>query len=82
MRPACVVHPENTDDVSTTLKTFSKHDVQFAVRGGGHTLNPGAANITDGVTINLRRMNRVTINSLKTLVPCLGVADGMRCIQH
>lgn len=72
MNPACVLYPQCTDDVSTILKILSKYDVQFAVRGGGHTLNRGAANIDDGITINLRRMNQATVDDSKTLVSVSG----------
>jgi FAD/FMN-containing dehydrogenase len=44
------------------------------VRGGGHTLNAGAANIDSGVTINLRSMNQVTVNKERSLVSVGGGA--------
>ncbi|CAE6428531.1 unnamed protein product, partial [Rhizoctonia solani] len=43
LSPGCVFVPESSADVSTAVKLFTKHNCQFAVRGGGHTTNPGWA---------------------------------------
>ena len=41
---------------------------QFAIRGGGHTPWAGSANINNGVTIDLRAMNTVSVNPSHTFV--------------
>ncbi|MCJ1436396.1 hypothetical protein MMC27_005775 [Xylographa pallens] len=68
LQPYCVVHPTSTPDVSKIVRILRKHDVKFAVRCGGHSSNTGAANIQGGVTVNLRKMDKVTLNPDKTLV--------------
>ena len=72
LQPLCVVHPTSTAEVSTIVQTLKKHDVQFAIRCGGHSSNTGAANIQGGVTINLREMDKVTLNPDKALVSVPG----------
>lgn len=60
--PACILTPASSEDVALSVKALVSHGVEFAVRGGGHTLNAGAANIQGGVTIDLRRLNKTTLN--------------------
>ncbi|KAL1964865.1 hypothetical protein VTN77DRAFT_6367 [Rasamsonia byssochlamydoides] len=62
LSPACVVTPSSTADVATAIQVLVAHDVPFAVRGGGHTLNAGAANIQSGITIDLRLLNQISLN--------------------
>lgn len=61
--PWCVVQPLNTSQVSVVVDTLVRHDCQFAVRSGGHTPFAGAANIEDGVTIDLGALNSVTYHA-------------------
>jgi FAD/FMN-containing dehydrogenase len=60
--PACILTPTSSEDVALSVKALVSRGVEFAVRGGGHTLNAGAANIQGGVTIDLRRLNKTTLN--------------------
>lgn len=54
LTPSCFVQPENSTDVSLILQSlFEQKDCKFAVRSGGHSSNPGANNIEEGVTIDL-----------------------------
>ncbi|KAL1614226.1 hypothetical protein SLS56_012166 [Neofusicoccum ribis] len=63
LHPWCIVQPVDAQEVSkivTTLVAASDgHGVQcrFAVRSGGHTTWAGAANIEQGVTVDLGAMN-------------------------
>lgn len=69
LSPVCIVSPTSTTDVSTIVKTMAKFSQKsaklgrFAIRSGGHTLFAGAANIDNGVTIDLSRLNSVTLSS-------------------
>ena len=36
LQPACVFLPKDANQVSQALKVFTKHQAQFAIRGGGH----------------------------------------------
>ncbi|KAH7114329.1 putative oxidoreductase [Dendryphion nanum] len=82
IHPQCIVFPETADDVSLVVKTLTglyvdlenetKKECQFAIRSGGHTPWEGAANIDGGVTLDLRRLNSVQVNSAAATVS-LGV---------
>ncbi|KAI9817003.1 MAG: hypothetical protein M1826_001699 [Phylliscum demangeonii] len=77
LRPACIVRPLSSQDVSravTTLTTVSQYAAylggrpcQFAVRGGGHTPFAGSASIDRGVTIDLSLMKDVTVSAGQTI---------------
>ncbi len=82
LSPACVVAPASSKDVAAALKILAGLRANFAVRGGGHTLNADAANINSGVTINLRRMNTVTLNQDKSLVSIGGGAKWGEVYPH
>ncbi|KAA8643369.1 hypothetical protein EYZ11_003429 [Aspergillus tanneri] len=66
LRPACVVRPYNAQDVSTIVVTMAsthrESGEKFAIRSNGHMLSAGAANIQDGVTIDLRAMHDVKLS--------------------
>ncbi|RAK79952.1 FAD-binding oxidoreductase [Aspergillus fijiensis CBS 313.89] len=63
LHPTCIVQPLSAQDVSVAVRTLTTSHVGpcfFAVRSGGHTPTPGAANIEPGVTIDLSLMNHTT----------------------
>ena len=66
--PYCVVSPQNETDVSTAIKILAApgSTTKFAIRGGGHTVWKGSANIEDGVTIDMRAINTVSVSEDKT----------------
>lgn len=68
--PYCIVSPLNESDVSTAIKILAAPDstTKFAIRGGGHTVWKGSANIEDGVTIDMRNMNTVEVSENKTVI--------------
>jgi FAD/FMN-containing dehydrogenase len=41
--------------------------VQIAISGGGHALRAGAANIENGISLDLRKLRGVKLNSDKTI---------------
>ncbi|GKZ66935.1 hypothetical protein AnigIFM60653_001228 [Aspergillus niger] len=66
--PTCIVQPHSTEDVSlivSTLTQTGETQCPFAVRSGGHTTWPGAADIGQGVTIDLSMMNSTTYHKDK-----------------
>ncbi|KAL8992991.1 MAG: hypothetical protein Q9169_006681, partial [Polycauliona sp. 2 TL-2023] len=67
--PTCVVSPSSEADVSTAIKILAAPDstAKFAIRGGGHTVWKGSANIEDGVTIDMRAINTVEVSKNKTV---------------
>ncbi|KAH7337971.1 hypothetical protein B0J17DRAFT_717656 [Rhizoctonia solani] len=68
LSPACVVVPESSSDVSTVVKTLVKNKCEFAVRGGGHTTNPGWAGTNSGVLISLSKLTTVEVSGDKQSV--------------
>ncbi|TGO54056.1 hypothetical protein BCON_0113g00160 [Botryotinia convoluta] len=72
--PACIATPTTSTEVAMIVKILVERGVKFAIRGGGHSLNAGAANIESGVTINLRALNKVEVNTEQTLVSIGGGA--------
>ena len=73
LSPNCVVRPAHSSDVARVVKTvsllnLSTSPTKLAIRGGGHSPNPGSANINNGITMDMRSMNAVTISSDKSIV--------------
>ncbi|KAI9441214.1 FAD-binding domain-containing protein [Lactarius indigo] len=59
---ACSVEPGTAEDVSKILCILGSTRTPFAVKGGGHTTNPGFSS-TKGVQIALARFNDTKVNS-------------------
>ncbi|KAI1779467.1 Glucooligosaccharide oxidase [Hypoxylon cercidicola] len=63
LNPGCIFKPTTTSEVAKFVKLVTANNsTQFAVRGGGHTLFTGAANIDGGITIDMRLMNSVELS--------------------
>ncbi len=60
-RPGMIVRCADTDDVSTVVRFAVDHDLEFAVRGGGHNV-AGTASIDDGLVIDLSAMTEVWVD--------------------
>jgi FAD/FMN-containing dehydrogenase len=58
----CIVSPTTVEEVSTAIITITNSHCQFAIRSGGHTSFGGACNIADGITIDLRALNSITLS--------------------
>ncbi|MCJ1395726.1 hypothetical protein MMC18_008612 [Xylographa bjoerkii] len=73
LNPGCIVKPDTTSDVSIAIRSLTGQEgefsqaCQFAIKGGGHTMWAGAANIAGGVTIDLAAMNNVSVNAARTI---------------
>ncbi|RAH68513.1 FAD-binding oxidoreductase [Aspergillus aculeatinus CBS 121060] len=82
VHPACVVRPTSAQDVSIIVETMAvahrERGEQFAIRSGGHGLFAGAANIQDGVTVDLRSMSTVEVSSDRATVQ---IGAGARWLQ-
>lgn len=79
IRPGCIFQPETAHEVSQFIKLITRKDAtcsrappQFAIRSGGHMIWPGSANIDQGITVDLRKLNSLVLNEDKT-VASLGV---------
>lgn len=76
LKPACIFRPHDAFEVSQFVKGVvnaaqeggnkdqgqPSDSTQFAIRGGGHSVFPGAANIDGGVTVDLRALNSVVLS--------------------
>ncbi|KAF2141094.1 uncharacterized protein K452DRAFT_327327 [Aplosporella prunicola CBS 121167] len=83
LHPYCIVQPETTADVSTTITTLVEEtNCKFAIRSGGHSSNPGANNIEKGVTIDLSRMNTTTLSPTGDTVSILPAARWGQVYQY
>ncbi|KAG2053674.1 FAD-binding domain-containing protein [Suillus hirtellus] len=59
----CAVQPGNIDDLKKIMKVFMAYDkVKFAVKGGGHSTNPGFSSTT-GIQISMANFNELEYNS-------------------
>ncbi|KAF9449800.1 FAD-binding domain-containing protein [Macrolepiota fuliginosa MF-IS2] len=58
---ACVVEPGTSADVAKTLQILGSTRIPFAVKGGGHTTNPGFSSTT-GVQISMYRFSDIVYN--------------------
>lgn len=62
LHPSCVVRPISSYDIQTTLSVVeARNHSSLAIKGGGHNANAGFNNIDDGVTLDMRTLNRVEV---------------------
>ena len=60
--------PETPEDVSTAVSIISSiESCHFAIKGQSHAPAQGFANIDNGVTIDMTRLNSVTVNADHTV---------------
>ncbi|KAI0896877.1 FAD-binding domain-containing protein [Annulohypoxylon nitens] len=61
---ACIVNPNNAQDVSTAIKIISQTGTKFAVRSGGHNYIPGFGSVNEtGVLISLSNLNTTVLST-------------------
>jgi FAD/FMN-containing dehydrogenase len=66
--PNCIARHSCADEVATAIKIHVKGNASSQLNGVGHTPFPGAASISDGVTIDMVGMRTVAVNKEKTVV--------------
>ncbi|CDO76775.1 hypothetical protein BN946_scf184978.g4 [Trametes cinnabarina] len=59
---ACSVEPGKAEDIAMILGILAENKTPFAVKSGGHAMNPHFSS-TSGVHISLSRFNEVTYNA-------------------
>jgi len=60
--PALIARCSSPEDVVTAVNFARDHDLEVAVRGGGHSA-PGYATCDDGIVIDLSPMNKVEVDA-------------------
>jgi FAD/FMN-containing dehydrogenase len=60
-RPAVIAQCATTQDVGAAIRLGHEHGLEIAIRGGGHGV-AGTALADGGIVIDLRHMNRVTVD--------------------
>lgn len=72
-RPAVIVRCLNADDIATALDFAQGHNLEVAVRGGGH--NPAGHCVCEGgLVIDLSQMHRVDVDARRRLARAAGGA--------
>ncbi|TFK49560.1 FAD dependent oxidoreductase [Heliocybe sulcata] len=64
---ACSVQPGSTQDLGKIMQIIAATNSSFAVKGGGHTSNPGFSSTT-GVHISMSRFSEVTYHAESSTV--------------
>ncbi|KAL8867990.1 MAG: hypothetical protein Q9174_005292 [Haloplaca sp. 1 TL-2023] len=62
-KPACIIQPRKTKDLQQVVRTLTSQNISFAIRSGGHMPSPGAANIDDGVLVDMSSFREVSYNA-------------------
>ncbi|KAF2710660.1 FAD linked oxidase-like protein [Pleomassaria siparia CBS 279.74] len=67
--PTCILLPHNKNDVSLALQTIRFLKIQFAIRSGGHSPNPGWSSINKpGVLLDLQKLDEISVSEDKKVV--------------
>ncbi len=60
-RPAAIAQCESATDVAAALAYARDHDLEVAIRSGGHSV-AGASSTDGGIVVDMRRMNAVEVD--------------------
>src|SRR5262245_22380444 len=72
-RPRLIARCRGTADVAAAVRFARDHDLDVAVRGGGHNV-AGTAVCDDGIVIDLSAMNTVSVDPLRRIAHVQGGA--------
>ena len=64
--PKCTVQPKSAEDVASILAIAREHSCHFVILGGGTSPFQGASNAEGGITIDLRFLKTLELNSDST----------------
>ena len=57
--PACIVQPSTSDELRDLVQSLVNGNVSFAIRSGGHSPSPDAANIENGILVDLSAFQQI-----------------------
>ena len=60
--PACIFRPSCAEDVSGLIKKLRGSSIKLAIKGGGVSGNPGAANTDNGITLDLESLTGIILD--------------------
>jgi FAD/FMN-containing dehydrogenase len=72
-RPAAIARVRTTEDVVAAVRFAREHELEVAVRGGGHSA-AGLAVVDDGLVIDLTEMNQVQVDPERSVARAGGGA--------
>ena len=76
--PGAVVRPGTTDEVSRVLKVANKYKIHVTPRGGGSSLQGEVIPQSDGLVIELMRLESITLHKeLRSVTVGAGITFGM-----
>ena len=64
-KPSCIVQPRRSSEVQQVIRILTRRNYPFAIRSGGHMPSPLAANINNGVLIDMAMFNGVDYDATK-----------------
>ncbi|KAJ9402605.1 CAZyme family AA7 [Paecilomyces variotii] len=67
-KPTCIVKPRGTNLLQELVRTLSSQSIYYAIRSGGHSPSPLAANIDTGVLIDLSGLNQIVYHADRGVV--------------
>lgn len=67
-KPTCIVKPRGTNLLQELVRTLSSQSIYYAIRSGGHSPSPLAANIDTGVLIDLSALNQIVYHADRGVV--------------
>ncbi|KAH8895274.1 FAD binding domain-containing protein [Thozetella sp. PMI_491] len=79
--PWCVFKPENVEQVAAGIKALAAdcgNGWAAAIRSGGHSPSPTAANIAEGVTIDLGNLDSIKVSNCGSNSSYVAVGTGAR----
>ncbi|KAG0128355.1 hypothetical protein HOY82DRAFT_586490 [Tuber indicum] len=78
LKPRCIVSPTSAQQVSIVMKIIDFLNVNYSVRSGGHTPNPGYSNTDGGVLIELSKLRTISLSTDGTVA---SIGPGLRWVE-
>ncbi|KAH8669174.1 hypothetical protein BX600DRAFT_480934 [Xylariales sp. PMI_506] len=60
--PMCAVQPRTPEAVALAVRSVRDNQCAFAIKSGGHSTTEGSSSVDDGIVVDLRYLNQITIS--------------------